>query len=226
MDRPPYEPDVSWSDSTGWAWARNSPFRYYKQNQYEGGVATPAIAHWPAGLRRAPGTLIHSPAHLVDVLPTVADITGAPVPESHPGRGLTPLAGVSLLPILTGAEVTERPPIHFLFATDRALRDGDWKLVSFRGQPWELYNMADDRTELHDVAAQYPERLATMSRQWHQMATEVLRAPERECRPVATKAGSHQHPEWSVYSGENGSVTSSRSLNSTRRPGSRPRPES
>ncbi|MGE3776667.1 MAG: sulfatase-like hydrolase/transferase, partial [Pirellulaceae bacterium] len=66
-DRDPFRPDVTWSDSTGWAWARNSPFRYYKQNQFEGGIATPAIAHWPAGLKLPAGSLVHSPAHLVDI---------------------------------------------------------------------------------------------------------------------------------------------------------------
>lgn len=73
----PYDPQSSWKDSTGWAWARNTPFRYYKQNQFEGGIATPAIVHWPAGLKTQPGSLVHTPAHLVDVLPTVAEICGA-----------------------------------------------------------------------------------------------------------------------------------------------------
>ena len=152
-DREPYEPDVTWSDSTGWAWARNTPFRYYKQNQFEGGIATPAIAHWPAGIKRKPGSTVHTPAHLVDVLPTLAELAGATVPDTWPGREPTPLAGVSLAPILAGKDMTTRPPIHLLFASDRGLRDGDWKLVSFRSQPWELYNIAKDRTELHDVAA-------------------------------------------------------------------------
>ena len=93
MDRPPYEPDTKWTDSTGWAWARNTPFRFYKQNQFEGGIATPAIVHWPAGLKTKPGSIDHSPAHLVDVLPTLAELAGAKIPDTWPGRELTPLAG-------------------------------------------------------------------------------------------------------------------------------------
>jgi len=183
MDRQPYEPDVTWSDSTGWAWARNSPFRYYKQNQFEGGISTPAIAHWPAGIKRKPGSTVHSPAHLVDVLPTLAELGGAKVPTEFPGREPTPLAGTSLAPILAGEKLTQRPPIHLLFASDRGLRDGDWKLASI---------------------------VERMSKEWHRMTSEVLMAPEKVNQPVAESATGHVHPEWSRYSGENGAVTSSR----------------
>ncbi len=204
----PYLPDTSWSDSTGWAWARNSPFRYYKQNQFEGGIATPAIAHWPAGLKLKPGSLVHSPAHLVDLLPTLAEVAGVKVPESYPGRELTPLAGVSLAPILAGKPMTQRPPIHLLFGSDRGLRDGDWKLVSFQSQPWELYNLANDRTELHNVAAQHPDIVSRMVRQWHEMTENVLIATAKERAPVAETATGHVHREWSVYN--RGANTSSR----------------
>lgn len=207
-DRPPYEPDVTWSDSTGWAWARNSPFRYYKQNQFEGGIATPAIVHWPAGLKTRPGSLVHGPAHLVDVLPTLAEVAGADIPNSWPERELTPLAGVSLAPIFAGAELPSRPPIHLLFSTDRGLRDGDWKLVSFRSQPWELYNLAEDRTELRNLAAEHPEIVARMANQWHEMTAHVLQAPAKEQTPVGTTGAEQQHREWSVYTG--GASTSSR----------------
>lgn len=215
MDAEPFDGVTSWSDSTGWAWARNSPFRYYKQNQFEGGITTPAILHWPAGIKAAPGSLVSTPAHLVDVLPTLADIGGAQVPQSYPGREVSPLAGISLKPVLEGGEIKERPPIHFLFSSDRALRDGDWKLVSFQSEPWELYNLAQDRTELRDLAAEHPEIVARMSAQWHEMSADVLRAPAKERAPVAEKASGHVHREWSIYTGENGAVTSSRGMAGT-----------
>ncbi|MBM3861828.1 MAG: arylsulfatase, partial [Verrucomicrobia bacterium] len=208
-DREPFDPDVTWSDSTGWAWARNSPFRYYKQNQFEGGIATPAIVHWPAGLKTNPGALVHTPAHLVDILPTLAEIAGATIPDSWPGREPTPLAGISLAPIFAGLSLPARPPIHLLFAGDRGLRDGDWKLVSFQSQPWELYNLAQDRAELHNLAAQHPDIVARMRQQWHEMAANVLQAPAKECAPVATTATEQRHREWSVYT--RGANTSSRS---------------
>ena len=207
-DRQPYEPDVTWSDSTGWAWARNSPFRYYKQNQFEGGIATPAIVHWPAGLKTRPGAIVHSPAHLVDVLPTLAAVAGVEIPKSWPGREPTPLAGVSLLPILAGGTIESRPPIHLLFGSDRGLRDGDWKLVSFKSQPWELYNLAADRSELHNLASAHPDIVARMATQWHEMTARVLQASAKEQTPVAAVATPQRHPEWSVYTA--GADTSSR----------------
>jgi arylsulfatase len=197
--REPFEPDVTWSDSTGWAWVRNTPFRYYKQNQFEGGIATPAIFHWPRGLKTEAGGLVHAPAHLVDVLPTLAEITGARLPDSYPGRELTLLAGVSLAEILAGHPAGPRPPIHLLFARDRGLREGDWKLVSFQSEPWELYHLATDRTELHNVAAEHPEIVQGMVRKWHDMAENVLMAPTEVRTPVADEATEQRHPQWTVF---------------------------
>ncbi len=84
LDVEPTNGDVSLADSTGWAWARNSPFRYYKQNQFEGGIATPAIVHWPAGLKTEPGAVVRDPAHLIDVMPTLAEMTQCKVPSHGP----------------------------------------------------------------------------------------------------------------------------------------------
>ncbi len=206
----PYDPESRWTDSTGWAWARNAPFRFYKQNQYEGGIATPAVFHWPAGLKTATGTLNDTPAHLVDLLPTIAEIAGAEIPDTFPGREPTPLAGVSLTPIFSGGELPHRPPLHFLHDLDRGLRDGDWKIVSFRSQPWELYNIREDRAEVHDLASQYPERVEKMATEWHRMTRDVLMAPEREQRPVATEDKPKIHPQWSIYDPEPGRHTGNR----------------
>ena len=159
----PYKPDCEWRDSTGWAWARNSPFKFYKQNQYEGGITTPAIIHWPAGLKTKPGQIADDPVHLVDVLPTLLEITGAQIPKSWPGRALRPLSGISIKRILDGQKLQNRPPLHFLFKTDRAIREGDWKLVSFRSQPWELYHIGNDRAEMVNLALEYPDRVRLMA---------------------------------------------------------------
>ena len=143
---------------------------------------------------------MHAPAHLVDVLPTVAEVTGVKRPDTWPGREVQPLAGVSLVPLLMGDEMGPRPPIHLLFAEDRGLRDGDWKLVSFRSEPWELYNIAEDRTELHDLAAKHPDIVARMAKQWTAMARDVLQCQPREYRKVAAAAKTpRRHPEWSDY---------------------------
>ncbi|MFK7851089.1 MAG: arylsulfatase [Akkermansiaceae bacterium] len=206
-DAEPYLPSTTWSDSTGWAWARNTPFRFYKQNQFEGGISTPAIFHWPAGIKTKPGTVNDTPTHLVDLLPTIAEITGAPVPKEFPGRQPTPLAGVSITPLLSGQKMESRPPIHLLFNKDRGLRDGDWKLVSFKSQPWELYNMADDRAELTNLAAKEPERVAAMSKQWHDIAKETT---GKDFKPVEAESVPKTNREWSDYSGKNGIKTTRR----------------
>jgi arylsulfatase A-like enzyme len=198
-DAQPFDARTNWSDSTGWAWARNSPFRYYKQNQFEGGISTPAILHWPAGLKHKAGSVIATPAHIVDVLPTFAALAGAKVPETFPDRELTPLAGISLAPIIAGGEIKARPPIHLLFSSDRGLRDGEWKLVSYKNQPWELYHIPTDRTELHNVAAQHPDIVQRMVKQWHDMSENVLMTKGKELAPVATEATPQTNREWTDY---------------------------
>ena len=200
MDSMPYDPDTRWTDSTGWAWMRNSPFQFYKQNQFEGGISTPAIVHWPAGLKTKPGSIVHDPAHIIDVLPTLSEICKAPIPNKWPGRELNPVSGVSLAPIFAGNGLSKRPPIHLMFGADRGLRIGDWKLVSFKSQPWELYNMVNDRTELKNLASQEPERLKTMVKEWHRMAENVLQAPANKRKPVTTEAIPHTNREWSDHS--------------------------
>jgi arylsulfatase len=206
----PYNPKTRWTDSTGWAWARNAPYRFYKQNQFEGGIATPAIFHWPAGLKPEPGSLDRTPAHLVDVLPTIAEIAGAEIPFTFPGREPTPLAGVSLAPIFAGGALEHRPPIHFLHDSDRGLREGDWKIVSFRSGPWELYHLKNDPAEVHDLAAEHPERVEKMAAEWHRMTRDVLMAPENEQQPVATQNQPKHHRDWSNYDPEPGQHTGRR----------------
>ena len=198
LNQKPWNPEVRWSDSTGWAWARNAPFRFYKQNQFEGGICTPAIVHWPAGLKTKPGSIVDSPAHITDVFPTLAEICEAPVPKKWAGRELRQISGVSLAPIFKTGKRERRPPIHLLFNEDRGLRDGDWKLVSFKSQPWELYNLADDRTELTDLATQHPERVQAMAAVWHKMARDILHAPKNATKAVSQKVNKSNR-EWSDF---------------------------
>ncbi len=202
LDVTPTNASQSLGDSTGWAWARNSPFRFYKQNQFEGGISTPAIVHWPAGLKTAADSITHQPAHLIDVLPTLADITGSEIPTTHAERDLRPISGVSLAPIFAGDSLGKRPPIHLQFQNDRGLRIGDWKLVSFRGKAWELYNVANDRAETNNVAGEHPERLAEMIAQWNEIATNTLHAPARMTAPANQNGPPHHHREWTKFDDE------------------------
>lgn len=195
---PPSNPSTTWNLGTGWAWMCNSPFRFYKQNQFEGGIATPAIVHWPAGLKAKAGSITDVPAHLVDVLPTLSEVSGAAIPSAWPGRELSPLAGVSLGPVLAGGRLPERT-LYFLYDTDRGLREGDWKLASFQSNPWELYNLAEDRCELHNLASQQPEVRDRLARKWFEMAETVDTAPSSRRTPILETAEPVRHPEWTTY---------------------------
>ncbi|MEM0925223.1 MAG: arylsulfatase, partial [Planctomycetota bacterium] len=95
------------------------------------------------------------------------------------------------------------PPIHLLFAADRGLRKGNWKLVSFQSAAWELYNLKEDRAELHDLAKQDPERLNEMVKMWHDMTENVLHASTRSGAPVNDDSRlPHRHREWTNFAAE------------------------
>jgi arylsulfatase len=142
--------------SYGLPWARvsNTPFRRYKRWVHEGGIATPFIASWP-GTTRA-GHVDHSPAHVVDLLPTFLELAGVRAPAERDGVALPDLEGQSLLGVLQGGASTRSGPLGFEHEGNRAIRDGDLKLVAAHGEPWSLYRMDTDRTEVHDLAHRYP----------------------------------------------------------------------
>lgn len=202
LDVEPTNGDIALADSTGWAWARNTPFRYYKQNQFEGGISTPAIVHWPAGLKTAPGSVTDQPAHLIDVMPTLAEITKSKIPNQWPNRTLRAVSGVTLTPAFEGKKINREQPIHLLFSKDRGLRDGDWKIVSFKSEAWELYNVAEDRAELNDLAAKEPERLAAMVEKWTQMSRDVLYASPGTYAPTTEAKPVHSNSQWTNFDKE------------------------
>ncbi|MBI1374394.1 MAG: sulfatase-like hydrolase/transferase [Phycisphaera sp.] len=172
-DLMPWDPQSYWCYHPAWANACNTPFRWFKQNQHEGGISTPLIAHWPKGLTAKPGSLTDQPGHLVDIMATLIDVAGTDYPAEFNGETLKPLRGISLLPILKGQHRDGHDMIFFQFSNNRAVRAGQWKLVSARGGPWELYDMDADRTELHDLSSQQPERVAALSAAWEAWAEET-----------------------------------------------------
>lgn len=156
--------------SYGQAWANlsNTPFRYYKHWIHEGGISTPLIVHWPAGIA-ARNEIRHTPGYLPDIMATIVDLTGSRYPATFEGRAIEPLEGVSLAPSF-GADGVDRKAMFWEHEGNAAVRIGKWKLVRAYPGPWELYDMEADRTELHDVAAQHPERVADMARQYEAWA--------------------------------------------------------
>ncbi len=154
----------------GWATVSNTPFREYKHWVHEGGISTPLIVHWPKGVTKA-GTINHSPGHLVDLMATAVDAAGAKYPQRfHGGQPIKPMEGKSLLPALAGKKV-ERDAIYWEHEGNRAVRVGDYKLVAKgAAAPWELYNLAVDRSEQNDLASIDVARVVRMSRLWNEYA--------------------------------------------------------
>ncbi|MGA2255676.1 MAG: arylsulfatase [Thermoguttaceae bacterium] len=150
-----------------WATLANTPFRRYKHFTHEGGISTPFIAHWPHGIpadRR--GSLEKQPGHVIDIMATAVDLAGANYPTKFRGNAILPMEGVSLRPALKGKSLGRKQPIFWEHEGNKAMRDGKWKLVQKWRGPWELYDMEADRTELHNVIAQYPEIAARLQIAW------------------------------------------------------------
>ena len=152
--------DTYQSYGTAWANLSNSPFRLYKHWVHEGGIATPFIVHWPAGIRDA-GGLRNTPSQLPDIMATVLDVTGASYPKVFDGHDILPCEGESLVPSF-GSTSTIRGPLFWEHEGNSAIRIGDWKLVRKYPGDWELYNMVADRTEMNDLSAEHPERVRAM----------------------------------------------------------------
>ncbi len=165
---PPGDVDSYMSYGLSWANASNTPFRRYKHWVHEGGIATPFIAYWPAVIKDG-GTLTHEVGHIIDVMATCVDVAGVDDPKTRNGKTTTPLEGKSLVPIFQTGKRTGHDALFWEHEGNRAVRQGRWKLVAPHGKPWELYDLEADRTELHDLADQHPEKVKAMEdlyRRW------------------------------------------------------------
>lgn len=139
------------SYGSGWANAGNTPWRLYKHYAQEGGIRTPMIVHWPAGLQTRPGATTAQLGYVTDFMPTLLQVCGAAYPKERHGADILPAEGESLTPILAGARPTPRV-LCVEHEGNRMVREGDWKLVALADRPWELYDLARDPTEMHDQA--------------------------------------------------------------------------
>lgn len=173
-----------------WANASNTPFREYKHWVHEGGISTPLIVHWPAKIREG-GALRTEPAHLIDIMATCVDVSGVSYPEEFNQQKIIPLEGVSLVPAFTDQSLG-REAIYWEHEGNRAIRMGNWKLVSKASKKhsfiwdqtgeldteyWELFDMEKDRTEMHDIAGEHPEIVDKMTTMWMNWAKRVGAVP-------------------------------------------------
>jgi arylsulfatase len=174
----PTQANSSWFCGESWANLENTPFRRYKHFNHEGGIATPLIAHWPAGIKDK-NQFRTQPGHLVDIMATVVDVSGATYPKEFNGHAIQPMEGRSLKPAFANQSI-EREAIFWEHEGNAAVRVSDWKLVRKGAQgAWELYDLKTDRTELHDLAAAQPERAKELAAKWQAWAkrAQVLPAP-------------------------------------------------
>jgi arylsulfatase A-like enzyme len=158
-----------------WANVSNTPFREYKHWVHEGGISTPLICHWPAGIK-ARGRLCHDPGHLIDIMATCVDVSGANYPTEREGRKIQPMEGVSLRPAFDRNSLDERT-IFWEHEGNRAVRQGRWKLVSKHPGTWELYDIAVDRTEMHDLASQHREKVQELTSLYEKWAARCAVQP-------------------------------------------------
>jgi arylsulfatase A-like enzyme len=154
----------------GFSSACNTPFRRHKTWVHEGGISTPLIVHWPAGIA-ARGELRHTPAHVIDIVPTVLDIAGVKKPAEWDGEPIPEAPGRSLAPALAQDVPIARDSLWWLHEGNRALRAGDWKLVAAKDELWELYDLKTDRAEQHNLAARMPEKVRELAAEWERQST-------------------------------------------------------
>jgi arylsulfatase len=167
----------------GWAWAGNTPLKRFKRDTHEGGVADPLIIHWPARLG-TPGHTRHQYVHAIDILPTLLEVLGIEPPTFINGVAQSPIEGTSFAATLTDAAASETHHTQYYeMLGSRALFHEGWKAVVFHtpqfiaydgsdttkpfdDDVWELYHVAEDFSEVHDLAAARPEKLEELKALW------------------------------------------------------------
>jgi len=197
-----------------WATLNNTPFARYKHFTHEGGIATPLIAHWPAGISAGSslsrrdhaarpgvdagakhrGRIFQEPAHLIDLMATAVDLSGAEYPREYKGNAILPMEGVSLKPAFAAdgggvgrpAPNSGRPapntlgrkePIFWEHEGNKAVRDGKWKLVQRHKLSWQLFDMEADRTEQHNLIKEQPEIATRLESAWNSWAKRTFVDP-------------------------------------------------
>jgi len=141
-----------------WANVSNTPFRLYKRFNHEGGNATPFIVRWPAVISRG-GGITHQVGHIIDIMATCLEVGGAEYPREYQDRKVLRHDGQSLLPIFEGRRRKGHEALFWEYMRNKAVRQGKWKAVTVQDNPWELFDMEADRTELNDLAKKEPEKL-------------------------------------------------------------------
>ena len=157
-----------------WANVSDTPFRKFKTHTYEGGIASPLIVHWPSGVKASKagslGRIESSVGHVIDIMPTCVELAGATYPTERNGKPILPMEGISLVGAFKGLPHKGRAhagkTLFWEHQGNRAVRDGDWKLVAAHKGDWELYDMSTDRAERNDLAGTNRQVVNRLSKMW------------------------------------------------------------
>ncbi len=172
----------------GWSSVANTPFRRHKTWVHEGGICTPFIAHWPAGIS-ARGELRHNPAHVIDLVPTLLEAAGGMKPQEWKGEPIPPAPGRSLMPVFAKDNTVAHDSLWWLHDGNRAVRVGDWKAVSAgKDGAWELYDLKADRAETQNLAAQLPEKVTELVAEWNRRTAEFTALAAKTAPPPGKKS--------------------------------------
>lgn len=169
----------------GFSSAANTPHRRHKTWVHEGGISTPLVVHWPAGIA-AKGELRTTPAHVIDFVPTVLDLLDVEKPKVWKGEPIPEAPGKSLVPAFTMDGSIARESLWWLHEGNKAIRAGDWKLVAAQGDAWALYDLQTDRAEQHDLSVKMPEKAKELADLW-QKQTDAFIALAKKTLPDQPK---------------------------------------
>ncbi len=161
----------------GFSSVGNTPFRRHKTWAHEGGISTPLIAHWPKGIK-AKGALRHSPSHVIDIVPTILEMAGIPKPSNWKNQKVYSAPGKSLVPVFASDITIQRDHLLWFHDGHRAVRKGDFKLVSAKKEPWELYDLKTDRAESKNLVNQKPKLKEKLENLWNDQVEEFKRMLE------------------------------------------------
>ena len=176
---PPGSAKTFLSLGPGWSSAANTPFRLHKSWVHEGGISTPLIVHWPRGIL-ARGELRRNPGHLIDLAPTILELAGAKWTRTESEAMAPPPPGRSLVPVFAKDGTVSHDNLWWYHDGNRAIRVGDWKLVTDHDSPWELYDLRTDRSESTNLAAAFPEKAKELDRDWSRRMEEFRAQARRE----------------------------------------------
>jgi arylsulfatase len=163
----------------GWSNAANTPFRRHKIWVHEGGIATPLIVRWPAQIKSS-GELRHAVGHVIDLAPTILNLASGTWPAEASGLRIPPHPGHDLGPTFKDDISINRDCLWWLHEKNRAIRQGDWKLVAARDEEWQLYNLAKDRSETNNLIKKNPDKAAELSQLWETKLAEFQRLARQD----------------------------------------------